>query len=83
MSIRAIIQRCGGARRISEESAKGERFVARKTVYSWLLNGIPERHWGLISRLAGVAVEDIHRANRELAATKDLTDAPTLGATGT
>lgn len=70
MDIRTIIKRCGGPRRISTESVRGGKPVARKTVYSWLLNGIPEWHWDLISCLGSVTIEDIHRANRKVISAK-------------
>lgn len=64
MDIRTIIGLCGGARRIAAASERGKRSVARKTVYSWISNGIPEWHWELITGMSGVTAEQIHKANR-------------------
>lgn len=70
MDIRTIIRLCGGARQVAAASALSQRSVARKTVYSWISNGIPEWHWELITRMSGVTAEQIHMANRTVSSRK-------------
>jgi hypothetical protein len=71
LDVKAIIQRAGGAKRLSERSAELARchqakFVAEKTIYSWIESGIPEKHWGFVMPECGVTEEVLHRCNEEI-----------------
>lgn len=70
MTVGEIIGRCGrqdgtrwvnGAPCIEQESG---RSLTRDAVYKWRKIGIPEKHWDLITRLSGVAIGDIFKANK-------------------
>ena len=70
ITVRDIVARCAsaecpnGAERIANES---ENTVSKWAVYKWLHNGIPEKRWPLVKRLAGVTADELHSANQQLA----------------
>jgi hypothetical protein len=70
-SVREIIQRGGGPKALHQKGKglakqRRERVIAEKTIYSWFVNGIPEKHWWLVMAVCRVTEGDLHRANEEL-----------------
>ncbi len=71
LDVKAIIHKGGGAKRLSDRSSelarqKRARFVAEKTIYSWIESGIPEKHWGFVMPECGVTEEELHRCNEDI-----------------
>jgi len=44
--------------------------VGPTAITKWRVNGIPEKHWPVVTELAGVTAEEIHQANLHLRAEK-------------
>ena len=61
-TIEEIIARAGGPIELSYR-LKVSQFAIRE----WRFNGIPQRHWGLLTGLAGVTVEEIWEASQRAA----------------
>lgn len=63
LTLEDIIRRAGGARRLAEQSsdASGGKF-SHWAVYKWPEQGIPDRYWALVCRLADVSVEQVFAA---------------------
>lgn len=66
MSVRSIIDTGGGPKRLSDYALSRDRKVSEKTIYSWLQNGIPEKHWDWVAPACRVTAEQLHRANKAL-----------------
>jgi hypothetical protein len=62
ITIEEIIARAGGAIELSYR-LKLSQFAIRE----WRFNGIPRRHWEVLTRQAGVTVEEIWEASRRAA----------------
>jgi hypothetical protein len=62
-TIPQIIEAAGGPKGIADAS-NGD--VNAWAPYKWKTNGIPQKHFDLIARLANVSIEHIHRANQNL-----------------
>lgn len=60
---KVIIARAGGAAAVADASCGT---LSSWAVYKWTANGIPERHWPLIMRLAGVSAEQLLLGNAAL-----------------
>lgn len=74
LTVEQIIDRCGTAKvkpaaRIVSAS---DGAITTDAVYKWRNNGIPEWHWKLIKRLAGVDEKTLHRANERIRASTPL-----------
>ncbi len=65
-SVRDIIDDAGGPQKIASASKKSRYPVAIKTVYAWMTNGIPEKHWELMCRLARATPDELYAANKPL-----------------
>ena len=66
LTIANIVQRAGGRRKIVDASDGSVKYDA---VRKWEKNGIPERHWPLILRLAGkLSINHLHDANQAVRA---------------
>lgn len=63
LTLEDIIRRAGGARRLAEQSSEeaGGKF-SHWAVYKWPEQGIPDRYWSLVCRLADVTVEQVFAA---------------------
>jgi carbamoyl-phosphate synthase small subunit len=58
MSIRGIIERCGGPERVADHTGLGLWAIKK-----WPRNGIPEKHWAGLRELADIPIEELHAAN--------------------
>lgn len=59
-----IIQRCGGAKAVSDASRKTKTPVKLHAVYKWIERGsVPPEYWMLLVELGGVTLDDVFRAN--------------------
>lgn len=65
-SIREIIDDAGGPQKIAAFSKKSRHPVAIKTVYAWMANGIPEKHWDLMVRMTQATPDELYAANKPL-----------------
>ena len=68
MSIEDIIEACGGAGRLERAATASGRKLNYRTVYKWIRNGIPERHWPLVMELSSATPDQLHAANEALRA---------------
>jgi hypothetical protein len=74
LSVRDIIERGGGPRQLNKRSQALARLdksgrlkeIAEKTIYSWIENGIPEKHWSFVMPQCSVSEGELHRANELL-----------------
>lgn len=71
LTVRQIIQKAGGPKALHAQGKllareRQERPIAEKTIYSWFVNGIPEKHWWLVMPVCKVTVSELHKANEEL-----------------
>lgn len=65
-TVRQIIEDAGGPHKIAAASRKTRRPIGFKTVYAWYANGIPEKHWDLMAKLANATPDELYHANRPL-----------------
>lgn len=59
-TINELIRDAGGAEAVSA-ATNGQ--ISRDAVYKWPGNGIPDRHWGVIIRLAQSSPSEMYAAN--------------------
>lgn len=69
-TVHEIIHSCGGPERIeAEANARGTKLTLW-AVKKWMRNGIPEKHWALVTKLSGAGVGVIYAANNTLRASQ-------------
>ena len=55
---------CGGPDKVADASKGTDHPITAEAALKWYRNGIPERHWPLVRKLTGLAVDQIYAANR-------------------
>lgn len=64
-SIADIIELAGGERAIADATQNGPKPIDPPAVRRWVNRGIPDVHWSVLIRLAGVTIEELYAANRK------------------
>jgi hypothetical protein len=67
MTVDEIIKAAGGPKQIAENS---DGSINRDAVYKWPSIGIPDRHWPVLIKLAGVTPQQLFDANRDARASQ-------------
>lgn len=70
ITVHEIIHSCGGPEKIeAAANARGTKLTLW-AVKKWMQNGIPEKHWALVTQLSGTGIDVIYGANSALRASQ-------------
>jgi hypothetical protein len=68
IDVKQLIELSGGPEKIAKASQKTRDEVSVWAVKKWYQRGIPDAHWGLISKLSGQSIDAIYRINQSFRA---------------
>lgn len=78
--VREIIRQAGGPVAVASATSDTAKPVGVDAVFKWYHNGIPDEHWPMLIKRAGVSVDDLYKANVAVRRSRPRGNAPAAAA---